>query len=73
MFKMFRFCSCTAWPVSDLVRNPEYRFSHDRAHMDLECCLSGLCPEDLSITIEFLNFRTPENFAVIYLKFKQKA
>ena len=26
-----------------------------------------------SITVKFLNFRTPENFAVIYLKFKQKA
>ena len=25
------------------------------------------------ITVKFLNFRTPENFAVIYLKFKQKA
>ena len=23
--------------------------------------------------VRFLNFRTPENFAVIYLKFKQKA
>ena len=23
-------------------------------------------------TVKFLNFRTPENFAVIYLKFKQK-
>ena len=24
-------------------------------------------------TVKFLNFRTPENVAVIYLKFKQKA
>ena len=24
-------------------------------------------------TVKFLNFRTPENFAVFYLKFKQKA
>ena len=24
-------------------------------------------------TVKFLNFRTPEKFAVIYLKFKQKA
>ena len=24
-------------------------------------------------TVKFLNFRTPETFAVIYLKFKQKA
>ena len=23
-------------------------------------------------TVKFLNFRTPENFAVIYLKFKQR-
>ena len=26
----------------------------------------------LQSTLMFLNFRTPENFAVIYLKFKQK-
>ena len=26
----------------------------------------------LSATVKFLNFRTPENFAVIYLKFKQR-
>ena len=25
-----------------------------------------------SITVKFLNFRTPENFAVNYLKFKQR-
>ena len=25
------------------------------------------------ITVKFLNFRTPENVAVIYLKFKEKA
>ena len=24
------------------------------------------------VTVKFLNFRTPKNFAVIYLKFKQK-
>ena len=27
---------------------------------------------DFSYTVKFLNFRTPENFAVIYLKFKQR-
>ena len=27
------FCDCTAWFVSDLVRNPEYRFSHNEAHL----------------------------------------
>ena len=26
----------------------------------------------LQTTVKFLNFRTPENFAVIYLKFKQR-
>ena len=26
-----------------------------------------------AFTIKFLNFRTPENFAVIYLKFKQRS
>ena len=25
---------------------------------------------EISITVKFLNFRAPENFAVIYLKFK---
>ena len=28
--------------------------------------------EILKLTVKFLNFRTPENFAVIYLKFKQR-
>ena len=28
--------------------------------------------EELRLTLKFLNFRTPENFAVIYLKFKQR-
>ena len=27
---------------------------------------------DDDVTVNFLNFQTPENFAVIYLKFKQK-
>ena len=27
------FCGCTAWFVSDLVRNPENRFSHNEAHI----------------------------------------
>ena len=27
------FCGCTAWSVSDLVGNPEDRFSHNEAHM----------------------------------------
>ena len=27
------FCSCTAWFVSDLVRNPEDRFSHNEAQV----------------------------------------
>ena len=31
------------------------------------------CTDENCNTIKFLNFRTPENFAVIYLKFKQKA
>ena len=26
-------CGCTAWFVWDLVRNPEYRFSHNEAHL----------------------------------------
>ena len=27
------FCGCTAWFVSDLVGNPEDRFSHNEAHI----------------------------------------
>ena len=30
------FCSCTAWIVSDLVGNPEDRFSHDGLKFILE-------------------------------------
>ena len=29
-----------------------------------------LCKKVSSTTVKFLNFQTPENFAVIYLKFK---
>ena len=32
---------------------------------NLQCCNN-------IITVKFLNFPTPENFAVIYLKFKQR-
>ena len=28
------FCSCTAWFVSDLVGNPEDRFSHNEAYFN---------------------------------------
>ena len=27
------FCGCTAWFMSDLVGNPEDRFSHSEAHI----------------------------------------
>ena len=44
--------------------NPEDRFS---------CDVSGLKAASVSqSTIKFLNFQTQENFAVIYLKLKQK-
>ena len=29
------FCGCTAWFVSDLVRNPKDRFSHNEAHLSV--------------------------------------
>ena len=38
------FCGCTAWFVSDLIGNPENRFSHNEAHLiacsscDLSVC-----------------------------------
>ena len=35
------FCSCTAWFVSDLVRNPKDRFSRDKAH--LNCITRKTC------------------------------
>ena len=31
-----------------------------------------LHPEKVTTTVKFQNFRTPESFAVIYLKFKQR-
>ena len=34
---------------------------------------SGIFHARMVGTVKFLNFRMPENFAVIYLKFKQKA
>ena len=40
------------------------RFSHDMAHMLLR---------NLMITVEFLIFRTPENFSVIALNFEQRS
>ena len=33
------FCGCTAWFVSDLVGNPEDRFSHNEAHMIQRFCI----------------------------------
>ena len=30
------FCSCTVWFVSNMVGNPEDRFSHDEAHIAFE-------------------------------------
>ena len=34
------FCGCTAWFVSDQVRNPKDRFSHNEAHMASAACHS---------------------------------
>ena len=34
--------------------------------------VAKLYTEDSCSTVKFLNFRTPENFAVIFLKFKQR-
>ena len=64
-----------------------FRFSHDTAHyikeVQLRCTSEFIFSvlvvyNDLNIlftaclpTVKFLNFGTPENFAVIYLKFKQ--
>ena len=40
------------------------------AHLICACvCLKLVSSK---ATVKFLNFRTPENFAVIYLKFKQR-
>ena len=48
--------------VWDLVGNPEDRFSDVAAHISIM-----FIP-----TVKFLNFGTPEIFAVIYLKFIQR-
>ena len=42
------------------------RFSHDAAHNVYYHQIPALN------TVKFINFRTPENFAAIYLKFKQR-
>ena len=44
---------------------------------EFACCMvNGLVSSDIVIssgnTVKFLNFRTPKNFAVINLKFKQR-
>ena len=68
------FCCCTAWFVSDLVGNPKDRFSHVAAHIThtftfirTKFDLREKIHEDL-FTVKFLNFGTPEIFAVIFLK-----
>ena len=38
----------------------------------LNSSASELIISDIETTVKFLNFQTPENFAVIYLKFKQR-
>ena len=35
------FCGCTAWFTSDLVGNPEDRFSHNEAHFSVETQAAG--------------------------------
>ena len=36
------------------------------------CIVSIVSSHNKVITVKFLNFKTPENFAVIYLKFEEK-
>ena len=36
------FCGCTARFVSDLVGNPENRFSHDEAHIETYTTLTSI-------------------------------
>ena len=43
-FSLAIFCGCTASVVSDLVGNPQDRFSHDEAHGD-----GGVCTTLLSV------------------------
>ena len=57
----------------DQVRNPEDRFSHNEAQLCLEDTHLNQPGEVIILmdSVKFLNFWTPENFAIIYLKFKQ--
>ena len=57
--------------MSDLVGNPEDRFSHSKAHNE-RSRYAARPDMGTVIIVKFLNFRTPEIFAVIYLKFKQR-
>ena len=47
------------------------RFSHEEAQV-LDTQTIAVVTLKFELTVKFLNFRTPEKFAVIYLKFKTK-
>ena len=49
-----------------------YKLSESVAQLDMLLAFAHACTvsEFGRYTVKFLNFRTPENFAVIYLKFK---
>ena len=44
-------------------------YEYEAVHISL--CSNNL-PQRMRLTIKFINFRTPENCAVIYLKFKKR-
>ena len=71
----------------DLVRNPGRPVFSQRGSFQEYCLQKGRTGEDFAnrpdkerylekerkvSTVKFLNFQTPENFAVIYLKFRQR-
>ena len=66
--------------MSDQVGNQNVGFLNDAAHLhfahseDRSARASSQSDQSLccALTVKFLNFRTPENIAVIYLKFKQR-
>ena len=61
------FCSWAGRFQSDLVANPEGRFSYYEAHT---VCIKHRNVCKMWCTVKILNIRTPEKFAVITLKFE---
>ena len=62
-------------PVKEVVKGPvpaEHKVLQDIFDTLVQNCHARANNAVSIVTIKFLNFRTPENFVAIYLKFKQR-